>query len=100
MNTNEPRRIPIHVAPMRPMLVMGGERALVMLTGLVAITFWLGFLRSFSFWPLTIGLLVWFGGLFLFKRTARNDPQMFAVMRRHMKYRAHYMARSTPWRDN
>lgn len=93
------RRIRIHDSPLRPMLVMGGERAPIMLLGLVCIGLFLAFIRDFSLPIAFAAVCIWSGGLYLLRGMAKSDPQMLDVVKRHMKYKAHYDPRSTPWAE-
>lgn len=91
------RTIPLRRAGNRHNLFMGGDRELVMFAGLLA------FALIFSAQELratVIGLLLWFGALFLFRLMAKSDPKLRFVYMRHRKYKAYYPARSTPFRVN
>ena len=93
------RRIKIHDAPLRPMLVLGGERAPVMLLGLVCISLLFAFIRDFSIPIAVAAISIWSGGLYFLRKMAQADPQMLDVVKKHMKYKELYDARSTPWVD-
>tara|TARA_Y100000589_G_C26862627_1_gene510585 strand:- start:156 stop:401 length:246 start_codon:yes stop_codon:yes gene_type:complete len=76
---------------------MGGDRELVMFTGLLA------FALIFSAQELRatfVGIALWFISLWLFRLMAKSDPQMRQVYLRHRKYNAYYPAKSTPYRVN
>jgi len=91
------RAIPIRRAGNRTNLFMGGDRELVMFSGLLA------FALIFSAQELRatiIGLLLWFVSLYLFRVMAKADPQMRKVYLRHIRYSSYYPARSTPFREN
>ncbi|MES3021689.1 MAG: conjugal transfer protein TrbD [Pseudomonadota bacterium] len=91
------RTIPIRRAGNRQNLFMGGDRELVMFSGLMA------FALVFSAQELratVVGLLLWFGSLFLCRLMAKSDPKLRFVYMRHRKYHAYYPARSTPFRVN
>jgi len=91
------RTIPIRRAGNRPNLFMGGDRELVMFSGLLAFAL----VFSAQEWKATIfGLLLWFSSLFLFRLMAKADPRMRDIYMRHRKYKTYYPARSTPFRDN
>lgn len=47
-----------------------------------------------------VGLLLWFGSLFLCRLMAKSDPKLRPVYMRHRRYRPYYPARSTPFRTN
>ena len=91
------RTIPIHRAGNRPNLFMGGDRELVMFTGLVAgaLVFSAQEVKATVF-----GVLLWIVALYLLRLMAKSDPKMRAVYMRHRKYKTYYPARSTPFRDN
>lgn len=91
------RAIPIRKAGNRDNLFMGGDRELVMFSGLLAfaLVFSAQELRATVF-----GLVLWFSSLFLCRLMAKADPKLRFVYLRHRRYRAYYPARSTPFRDN
>lgn len=91
------RTIPIRRAGNRHNLFMGGDRELVMLAGLLAFSL---IFNAQELRATAVGLLLWFGALFAFRRMAKADPQMRPVYMRHRKYRPYYPPRSTPYRAN
>jgi len=91
------RTIPIRRAGNRQNLFMGGDRELVMFAGLMA------FALIFSAQELratVVGLVLWFGALFLCRLMAKSDPRLRHVYMRHRRYAPYYAARSTPFRVN
>ncbi len=91
------RKIPIRRAGNRDNLIMGGDRELVMFSGLLA------FALVFSAQELrasVVGLLLWFGALYALRIMAKADPRMRQVYLRHRRYTPYYPARRTPFRDN
>ncbi|MDD2739660.1 MAG: conjugal transfer protein TrbD [Methylomonas lenta] len=91
------RTIPIRRAGNRINLFMGGDRELVMFSGLLA------FALIFSAQELRatiVGLLLWSGALYTFRIMAKADPKMRFVYLRHRRYKPYYPARSTPFRIN
>lgn len=91
------RAIPIRRAGNRTNLWMGGDRELVMFSGLLA------FALIFSAQELratVIGLLLWFAALYIFRTMAKADPKLRFVYLRHRRYKAYYPPRSTPFRQN
>lgn len=91
------RTIPIRRSGNRHSLFMGGDRELVMFTGLLA------FALIFSAQELRatfVGIALWFISLWLFRLMAKSDPMMRQVYLRHRKYNAYYPAKSTPYRLN
>lgn len=91
------RAIPIRRAGNRDNLFMGGDRELVMFSGLLA------FALIFSAQELratVVGLFLWFSALFACRLMAKHDPKLRFVYLRHRRYKPYYPARSTPFRLN
>lgn len=91
------RTVPVHAAMNRPNLFMGGDRELVMLSGLLAFAL---IFTAQEWLAAAYGLFLWFGALFVLRLMARADPQLRYVYLRHRLYKSYYPARSTPFRDN
>jgi type IV secretion system protein TrbD len=91
------RTLPIRRVGNRDNLFMGGDRELVMFSGLVAgaLVFSAQELRAGVF-----GALLWFGALYVFRLMAKADPKMRFVFLRQRRYKKYYPARSTPFRVN
>ena len=91
------RTIPIRRVGNRENLFMGGDRELVMFSGLAAgaLIFTAQEIRSTIF-----GLFLWFGALFVLRLMAKADPKLRHVYKRHRIYQSYYPARSTPFRNN
>lgn len=91
------RMIPIRRAGNRENLFMGGDRELVMFSGLMAgaLIFSAQEVRATVF-----GIVLWFAALFALRLMAKADPKLRHVYLRHRLYRQYYPARSTPFRDN
>ena len=91
------RVTPIHRAGNRPHLFLGGDRELVMFTGVLAFAL----VFAAQDWAATLfGSLLWLTALYFFRRMAKADPKLRHVYLRHRRYRAYYPARSTPFRTN
>ena len=91
------RAIPIRRAGNRTNLFMGGDRELVMFTGLIA------FALVFSAQELRAslyGMGLWLCSLYLLRLMEKADPQMRFVYLRHRRYQRYYPAQSTPFRIN
>jgi len=91
------RTVPIRRSGNRHNLFMGGDREMVMFSGLLA------FALIFSAQELratVMGLGLWTLALFLLRLMAKADPMMRFVYLRHRRYRDYYPARSTPYRVN
>jgi len=91
------RTIPIRRAGNRENLFMGGDRELVMFSGLLAgaLIFSAQELRATVF-----GIALWFSALFVLRLMAKSDPKMRHVYLRSRKYVGYYPPRSTPFRKN
>jgi type IV secretory pathway TrbD component len=87
------RRTRLHCSLHRPNLVLGGDRELVMCSGL------LSFALAYTLEPLAIlfAIGLWCGSLALLRKMAAADPRMRSVYLAHRRYRAYYPARSTPF---
>lgn len=92
------RKIPVRSSANRPNLVLGGDRELVMLAGLLAAAL----IFSAMTWHATAyGVGLWFAALFVLREMAKADPLMRPVYRRHRHYcQRVYLARATPFRVN
>lgn len=88
------RTVPIRRAANRPSLFMGGDRELVMCSGLLAAIL---FFVAMDWRAVIAGSMLWFAALKVLRLMAKSDPQMRAVYLRHRRYRAYYPARSTPF---
>jgi type IV secretion system protein TrbD len=90
------RYTPFYRALHRPNLFLGGERELVMCTGILCA----GLVISSQNWPATIiGLSIWCASLGIFRMMAKIDPHLVTVYLRHLKYQDYYCPRSTPWQE-
>lgn len=89
--------VPIHRSFVRPLLLLGGDRELVLMSGLLAAAL---IFASMTWFSVIYGLLLWFGGLGTLRIMAKADPLMRKVYLRHRLYQKYYPPRSTPWRVN
>lgn len=86
-----PRLMPIHHSLIRPHLLLGAERHLVLFCGLLsALVMFSGTLSLFS---VGFGVVFWVASLWALVRMGRADAQMSRVYQRHVAYRRYYMAR-------
>ena len=90
------RTIPIHSAVNKPNLFLGGDREMVMFTGLVAAA--LVFMAQ-EWYALIFGVSLWVVALYLLRLMAKADPHLRRIYLRHRRYRAFYPARSTPFKS-
>ena len=100
MTTAAARAIPLHRALIRPILLLGVERELVLSTALLAA----GLIFSVhQWWSVVIGGGLWLVGLAALQQMAKADPVLSRVLARHLRYQRGYPARATPfgqgWRN-
>jgi type IV secretion system protein TrbD len=91
------RRITLHRAGIRPHLFLGGDRELVLFSGLIAAVLIFACLQLV---PIIVGVGLWIVALAAFRRMAKADPRMRDIYMRSLLYRRYYPARSTPFREN
>lgn len=91
------RTIPIRRCGNRENLFMGGDRELVMCSGLISgvLIFSAHDLKAFI-----IGIVLWFCTLFITRSMAKAYPKLRHVYLRHRNYQKYYPPRSTPFRVN
>ena len=85
----------IHRALSRPTLLMGADRELVLVTGLVTVILVFVILTVGS---ALLGALTWTVVVSLLRMMARADPAMRRIYLKHIQYRPSYRPTSTPWR--
>jgi type IV secretion system protein VirB3 len=85
------RTLPVHQSLIRPVLLLGAERELVLLTAVVAAVLVLSLERLFF---ALLGTGLWIVGLAALQRAAKIDPLLSRVYLRHIRYRAFYDAQS------
>ena len=91
------RTIPMRRVGNRNNLFMGGDRELVMFSGLLSAVLifvaqdWIAFF---------LGSLGWFATLWVFRKMGKADPKMRFVYLRHRRYKSYYPPRATPFRHN
>ena len=76
---------------------MGGDREMVMFSGLLVATL---IFASMNWVAAIAGVFLWVIAIYLLRLMAKSDPKMRDVYIRHIKYAAYYPARSTPFRIN
>ncbi len=91
------RHVSICRAGNRDNLFMGGDREMVMFTGLIS-----GVLIFIvhSWFAAGFGVFLWVSGLYLFRLMAKSDPQLRHVYLKQRKYTSYYPAQSTPYHDD
>ncbi|KTD38604.1 conjugal transfer protein TrbD [Legionella nautarum] len=91
------RALPIRRSSNRPNLFLGGDRELVMFSGLLAAIL---IFASQDWCALIVGVGFWFTGLWVLRLMAKSDPYMRAIYLRQRRYQSYYPARATPFRSN
>ena len=91
------RTIPIRRCGNRASLFMGGDRELVMFSGLLSAIL---IFAAQDWLAAIVGIAMWFLSLKGLRLMAKSDPLMRAIYLRQRGYQAYYPARSTPFRDN
>lgn len=85
------RTIPIHLSLIRPVLLLGAERELVLISGILAAVLVLSIERLLF---TVVGVVFWALSVAALQRAAKFDPQLCQVYVRHTRYRAYYAAQS------
>jgi type IV secretion system protein TrbD len=89
--TDRPREIVIHQSANRPNQILGGDRELVLIAMLTAISlaFSLG-----SWWGIGLSVAFWVGAVAVLQRMGKADPLLRQIYVRHIRYKAFYPAKS------
>lgn len=85
---------PIHESLNRPILMMGGERNLVLMLAILAGMFIFSLAKL---WAAAVGIVLWVIGQWALSRAATYDPQLSKTGTRLVKYRRFYPSRATPY---
>lgn len=88
---DKPREIVIHQSANRPHLLLGGDRELVLGTGMMSAV--LIFVLA-TWWGLLSGVFLWIAALAVLSRMGKADPLLRQVYVRHVKYQTFYAAKS------
>ena len=83
------RELPIHTAAHRRILVLGGDRELVLLAALLCAMLGIAVL---TWWSVLLALLLWLASVAGLAHLARRDPLFRLVYARHLAYRDFYAA--------
>lgn len=97
MNDDELEHVSIHRALTRHNLFLGGDREVVMFSGLIAATL---IFYALDYRAAIAGVVFWFFSLALCRMMAKHDPILRMVYMRHRMYKPYYPPLSTPWRSN
>ena len=85
------RELPIHTAGHRRMLVLGGDRELVLLAALLCAMLGIAVL---TWWSVLLALVLWIASVAGLAHLARRDPLFRLVYAKHLPYREVYAAHS------
>src|SRR6202023_2322411 len=88
---DKPREVVIHQSANRPNQILGGDRELVLIAMLTAISlaFSLG-----SWWGIGLSVAFWAGAVAVLHRMGKADPLLRQIYVRHIRYKAFYPAKS------
>jgi len=86
-----PREITIHQSANRPNQILGGDRELVLITILIAVSlaFSLG-----TWWGFGVAVVFWLAAVAVLQRMGKADPLLRQVYMRHIRYQVFYPAKS------
>jgi len=88
---DRPREVVIHQSANRPNQILGGDRELVLIAMLAAVS--LAFSLA-SWWGIGLSVGFWVGAVAVLQRIGRADPMLRQIYIRHMRYREFYPAKS------
>src|SRR5256885_14941559 len=86
-----PREIPFHQSANRPHLLLGGDRELVLVFGVMAAML---IFAVMTWWSIVAGLVLWLAAVAGFARMGKVDPLVRHVFLPHIPYPAFYPAQS------
>lgn len=92
--TPDELKTPIHESLNRPILLMGGERNLVLMLAVIAGVFMLSLAKL---WAALAGFVLWTVGHWILVRAATYDAQLSKTGLRSLRYRRYYPAQATPF---
>ncbi len=88
---------PIHESLNRPILLLGGERQLVLMLMVIAGVF---IISLANIWCAVLGIFLWLVGQWALSKAATYDPQLSKTGPRSLRYRAYYPPSATPFAVN
>ncbi len=87
----KPREIVIHQSCNRPNLLLGCDRELLLLCGMLAAML---IFALVTWWGVAFGITLWTVSLAVLTRVGKADPLMRVIYVRHVRYRPFYSAKS------
>lgn len=94
---SELRRTSLHRALLRENLLLGGERELVLFSGIISVAIAVSGLNLVA---IITGAVLWFGCIAGLRAMAKVDPYLSKIYQRQLIYSFYYNARSTPFYIN
>jgi type IV secretory pathway TrbD component len=91
MELDRLREIVIHPSANRPNQLLGGDRELVLISALIAVS--LAFSLA-SWWGCVASLCFWLSAIAVLQRMGKADPLLRQIYMRHIRYRPFYPAKS------
>jgi type IV secretion system protein TrbD len=88
---NGPRKIDVHLALTRPLLLMGCEREPLLVSATIAVTM-VFVLGKIIF--VILGVVFWAAAVAVLQRMAKSDYELSKVYVRHVRYAPFYSAQS------
>jgi type IV secretion system protein TrbD len=87
---DKPREILIHQSCNRHNLLLGCDRELLLLSGLLSATL---IFALVTWWGVIAGIVLWIVAVAVLSRMSKADPMLRQVYIRHVKYRPFYPAK-------
>jgi type IV secretion system protein TrbD len=91
MEVHSLREIVIHPSANRPNQLLGGDREMVLISALIAVS--LAFSLA-SWWGCVASLCFWLSATAVLQRMGKADPLLRQIYMRHIRYRPFYPAKS------
>ena len=88
---DSPRETVIHQSANRPHLILGGDRELVLFSGLTAAC--VAFTVA-TWWSVVIGIVFWLTAVTVLAKIGKADPLLRHAYLRHIRYKPFYPAKS------
>ena len=90
-SADRPREVVIHQSANRPNQILGGDRELVLVAALIAVS--LAFSLA-TWWGIGVSVGFWIAAMAILQRMGKADPMLRQIYMRHIRYRAFYPAKS------
>lgn len=89
--------VSVHPSLNRPMLLIGGERNLVLMLAVLAGVFIFSLMQL---WATVVGITLWVVGIWVLSRAGTYDYQLSKTGPRSLRYKRFYPSASTPHAPN